>query len=65
MIRRIAFFGGLILGSGLCAWVLASALIYFFTGKMPAIAIDRAKGIELKLLDLDAPYHVQAAAGKE
>ena len=63
MIRRIAFFSGLVLGSGFCAWVLGSALIFFFTGKMPAIVVDKARGISVKLFDFT--YKAPAAGDKE
>jgi hypothetical protein len=64
MVRRIAFLSGLILGSGLCAWALGSALIYFFTGKMPAIVVDVEKGIAVDLFDPKARYKTSPGMDK-
>jgi hypothetical protein len=60
MIRRIAFLGGLVLGSGLCAWALGSALIYLFTGKIPSVQFGRARGLNVDLIDAYALYEAPA-----
>lgn len=53
MVRRIAFFSGLALGSGVCAWLLGSALTYLFTGKMPALRLGGEKGISLEMVEVN------------
>ena len=54
MVRRIAFFSGLALGSGLCAWLLGSALAYLFTGKVPTVRLGGEQGIGLELVQVNA-----------
>ena len=51
MVRRISFLVGLLLGSGLCAWFLGAALVYFFTGQVLSLQTG-SEGIKLKLHDL-------------
>ncbi len=51
MIRRISFLGGLLLGSGLCAWFLGAALVYVFTGRLLSLQTG-SEGIRLKLHEL-------------
>ena len=58
MVRRTAFFGGLILGSSLCAWLCAAALSYFFTGKIASIQSGGGKGLRVTLMDVDSLYEV-------
>ncbi len=56
MVRRFAFFGGLALGSAICAWFLGSALTYLFTGKVPSIHVGGEKPFAVQLVDLRALY---------
>ena len=42
--RRIAFLCGLILGGSVIAYVLGSALIYLFTGKLSSVRMNRRPG---------------------
>ena len=71
MFRRNAFLGGLVLGSSLCAWLLAAALVYFFTDKIASIQTGRGKGLRLVLADVDSLYEMlspgrkSSVAGKE
>jgi len=72
MVRRMSFFGGLILGSGLCAWLLGTALTYFFTGKLSAVRLGTDSGPTLVLVDADALFEMplpdqaaSIAAGRE
>ena len=51
MIRRVAFFGGLILGSSLCAWLLGSALAYLFTGKVAVLRLGSDRRLRAELID--------------
>ena len=51
MVRRVSFLSGLLLGSGLCAFFLGAALIFFLTGKLVSIT-SGPEGIRLKLNDL-------------
>jgi hypothetical protein len=51
MVRRVSFLGGLLLGSGLCAFFLGAALIYLFTGQVVSI-VSSSEGVRLKLNDL-------------
>jgi hypothetical protein len=51
MVRRVSFLSGLLLGSGLCAFFLGAALVYFFTGKVVSIT-SGPQGVRLKLNDL-------------
>jgi hypothetical protein len=62
MVRRIAFTSGLILGSGICAWALGSALTYLFTGKMPSVQVGGEKKIRLQLVDVNTLYEAPATA---
>jgi hypothetical protein len=48
VIRRISFLGGLLFGSGLCAWFLGSALVYVFTGRLLSLQAG-SDGVQLKL----------------
>lgn len=57
--RRIAFFSGLVLGSGVCAWILGSALTYLYTGKFPAIQTIEGGQPRLGLVDLSTLYETQ------
>ena len=50
MVRRLSFLTGLLVGSGLCAWLLGTALIYLFTGKVLSIGIGQ-EGIQFALHD--------------
>ena len=54
--RRFAFVSGLILGGGLTAWLLGSALCYLFTGKLPSIEITPDRRPRLSLIDVDRLY---------
>jgi len=54
--RRIAFLSGLILGGGVCAWILGSALCFLFTGKLPAIQVGEGGTPRLELIDVNALY---------
>ena len=54
--RRFAFVSGLILGSGVTAWLLGSALCYLFTGKLPSIQISQNQRPRLSLIDVDRLY---------
>jgi hypothetical protein len=54
--RRIAFLFGLILGSSVSAYVLSSALIYLFTGKLASIRMNEAGQPRLVLIDVDTLY---------
>lgn len=51
MVRRIAFIGGLLLGSGICALTLGAVLTFLFTGKVLAISSDQEHGIRAILVD--------------
>jgi len=62
MIRRLAFISGLVLGSGLCAWALGSALTYLFTGKIPRVQVGGEKGFNLHLVDVHTLYEAPAIA---
>jgi hypothetical protein len=57
--RRIAFFSGLVLGSGVCAWILGAALTYLYTGKFPAIQTVEGGQLRLGLVDLSTLYETQ------
>jgi hypothetical protein len=63
MIRRMAFLSGLVVGSGLCAWAFGSVLAYLFTGKVLTVALDRDKGLDVKLVDVNALYEVRTVVG--
>ncbi len=52
MVRRIAFIGGLILGSGLSAFALGAVLVYLFTGKAIAFVSSPEQGLQVRLIDL-------------
>jgi hypothetical protein len=66
MIRRMAFLGGLILGSGVCAWILGSALTYLFTGKMPSVQVGGERWIHLELVEVNTLHELPAVGpGKE
>jgi hypothetical protein len=54
--RRIAFISGLILGGGITAYVLGSALIYLFTGKLSAIQREGSGPPRLALIDVDTLF---------
>ena len=54
--RRIAFISGLILGSGICAWTLGTALCYLFTGKIPAVLAIEGGRPRLGLVDVNTLY---------
>ncbi len=54
MVRRIAFIGGLILGSGICAFTLGVILTYLFTGQVIAITATRGQGVSVKLFDMNS-----------
>ena len=54
--RRIAFLSGLILGGGVCGWILGSALCYLFTGKLPSIQVGEDGQARLGLIDVNALY---------
>jgi hypothetical protein len=51
MVRRVSFLSGLLLGSGLCAFLFGAALIYVFTGKVISF-VTGPEGTRLKLNDL-------------
>ncbi len=59
VVRRIAFIGGLMLGSGLSALALGTVLIYLFTGKMIAFVYTREGGFQVKLIDLADELHIE------
>ena len=50
MVRRLSFLTGLLVGSGLCAWLLGTALIYLFTGKILSVQTGE-HGIQFALHD--------------
>jgi len=50
-VRRISFFSGLLLGGGLCALVLGTALVHLFTGKLISLQVG-SQGIQVQLNDL-------------
>ena len=50
MVRRLSFLTGLLVGSGLCAWLLGTALIYLFTGKILSVEIGQ-DGVQFALHD--------------
>ncbi|MBN1641158.1 MAG: hypothetical protein JXA09_07975 [Anaerolineae bacterium] len=50
MVRRLSFLAGLLVGSGLCAWLLGTALIYLFTGKILALHVGE-DGVQFALHD--------------
>jgi hypothetical protein len=54
--RRVAFFGGLILGGGIAAWVLGSVMAFLFTGKLPSIQANVGGRPRLVLVDVDNLY---------
>ena len=51
MVRRVSFLSGLLLGSGLCAFLLGAALVHLFTGEFVSI-VSGPEGVRLKLNDL-------------
>ena len=55
--RRVAFFGGLILGGGIAAWVLGSVLAFLFTGKLPSIQADVGGHPRLVLVDVNTTLY--------
>jgi hypothetical protein len=55
-VRRFAFVSGLILGGGVSAWLLGSALCYLFTGKLPSIQMSEDQRLRLTLVDVDGLY---------
>jgi hypothetical protein len=62
--RRFAFASGLILGGGLTAWLLGSALCYLFTGKLPSIQINQNQRPRLSLIDVDRLYETPSATAR-
>ncbi len=64
MVRRIAFLSGLILGSGICAWALGSALIYLFTGKFPSVQVGGERRLRLELTDVHSMYEAPVVASR-
>ena len=54
--RRIAFLCGLILGGSVIAYVLGSALIYLFTGKLSSVRMNEDGRPRLVLVDVDTLY---------
>ena len=54
--RRFAFVSGLILGGGVTAWLLGSALCYLFTGKLLSIQVDQNQRPRLSLVDVGGLY---------
>ena len=62
MVRRIAFLSGLILGSGICAWALGSALIYLSTGKFPSVQVGGEGRFRLELTDVRSMYEAPVVA---
>jgi hypothetical protein len=50
MLRRLSFLTGLVVGSGLCAWLLGTALIYLFTGEVLSLRVG-PDGIQFALHD--------------
>ncbi len=67
MVRRVAFVGGLILGSGICAVMLGAGLTYLLTGKLLAFQFSRAHGLKATLVDpqvwQDLVEHTEEGAG--
>jgi hypothetical protein len=63
MVRRGAFLSGLALGSGLCAWLLGSALTYLLTGKLPCIRLGEEKGLSLELVDVATLHEAPTVVG--
>ena len=62
--RRFAFVSGLILGGGVSAWLLGSALCYLFTGKLPSIQVDQNRRPRLALVDAGRLYESPPAASQ-
>ena len=58
--RRFAFVSGLILGGGVTAWLLGSALCYLFTGKLPSIQTEKNRRPRLSLVDVGGLYETPA-----
>jgi hypothetical protein len=56
--RRIAYLCGLILGSGVLAYLFGSALIYLFTGKLSSIRMSEDGRPRLVLVDVDTLYEM-------
>jgi hypothetical protein len=50
MVRRLSFVIGLCVGSGLCGWLLGTALIYLFTGKILWLRVG-PEGVQFALHD--------------
>ena len=50
MVRRLSFLTGLLMGSGLCAWLLGTTLIYLFTGKVMSVRVGQ-DGVQFDLHD--------------
>jgi hypothetical protein len=61
--RRFAFVSGLILGGGVTAWLLGSALCYLFTGKLPSIQVDQNQRPRLSLVDVGGLYETPSVVG--
>lgn len=61
--RRFAFASGLILGGGVSAWLLGSALCYLFTGKLPSIQVDQGQRPRLSLVDVGGMYETPSVVG--
>ncbi len=62
MVRRIAFVGGLLLGSALCAGILAGLSAYLFTGKLPCLYTDDEGRLRCKLTDVHVRYRMVGSA---
>jgi hypothetical protein len=51
VVRRVSFLSGLLLGSGLCAWFLGTALVYVLTGQLLSLKAGPG-GFQLQLHDM-------------
>ena len=54
--RRFAFVSGLVLGGGVTACLLGSAICFLFTGKLPSIQIGEDQRPRLSLVDVGGLY---------
>jgi hypothetical protein len=63
--RRFAFVSGLILGGGVSAWLLGSALCYLFTGKLPSIEVRPDQRPRLTLVGVNRLVEVQPVSSPQ
>jgi len=65
MIRRIAFFGGLTLGSSIFAFLFGAFLTFMLTGKVLAFQTSKENGTRIVLVTPDTFYESPAIVEEE